>query len=203
MAKDYGECLEGPGGLPLVNNFGLNTNRNVDFSGASTIALSAGTTIGGSSLTALGTITSSSAQALAVGLNGLTNPAFNVDASTAVQAAGLNVKGAIAAGTVAVSVISSGAAANLTINAKGTGTIGIGTISTGAITLGSSTLNISGTTVNLPASATIASAGTGATGTLIADPVNLATSSLSGTALDVEILIGGVPYYFHVYPAKA
>ena len=114
---------------------GLNSDLPVDFSGAATVALPAGTTINGSSLTALGTITSSSAQALAVGLNGLTNPAFNIDASTGSQAAGLNVVGATAAGTVAVAVISSGAAANLTLNALGTGTIGIGSISTGAVTI--------------------------------------------------------------------
>jgi hypothetical protein len=54
-------------------------------------------------------VTSASATALAVGLAGATNPAFQVDASTALQAAGLKVTGAVAAGTVALAVISSGA----------------------------------------------------------------------------------------------
>lgn len=80
-------------------------------------------------------ITSASANALAVGLNGATNPAFNVDASTASSATGLNVKSAAAAGGVAVSVSSSGANEALTLNAKGTGTIGIGSVSTGAVTI--------------------------------------------------------------------
>ena len=81
------------------------------------------------------TITSASANALAVGLNGATNPAFNVDASTSSQAAGLNVKGAATGGTVAIAAIDSGSNTNLTINAKGTGTISIGSVSTGAVTI--------------------------------------------------------------------
>lgn len=81
------------------------------------------------------TITSASATALAVGLAGATNPAFVVNSSTASQAAGLSVTGAIAAGTVAVAVLSSGADASVTLNAKGTGTIGIGTVSTGAVSI--------------------------------------------------------------------
>src|ERR1035437_532895 len=122
--------------VPVVKYQGLNSDKPVDFSGSATVLLPAGTTIGGASLTALGTITSSSANALAVGIAGTTNPAFNVDSSTGSQAAGLNVVGAVAAGTVAVASISSGAAASLTLDAKGTGTIGIGTVSSGLITLG-------------------------------------------------------------------
>ena len=80
-------------------------------------------------------VTTSSASGLAVGLNGATNPAFTVDASTGSQAAGLKVVGATAAGTVAAVVTSSGSDASLTVNAKGTGTIGIGTVSTGAVTI--------------------------------------------------------------------
>lgn len=105
---------------------GTITAAAANFSGAVTTG-----TLGSSTLT----VTSASANSLAVGLNGATNPAFNVNSSTASQAAGLNVTGAIAAGTVAVAVISSGANANLSIDAKGSGTIGIGGTSTGAITL--------------------------------------------------------------------
>jgi hypothetical protein len=81
------------------------------------------------------TVTSSNANAFAVGPNGATNPAFNVDASTASAATGLNVKAAAATGGLALSVISSGSNENLTINAFGTGTIGIGSVSTGAVTI--------------------------------------------------------------------
>lgn len=80
-------------------------------------------------------VTSSGANALAVGPSGTTNPSLNVDASTASAATGLNIKSAAAAGGLAVSVISSGSNENLTIDAKGTGTITVGGTSTGAITL--------------------------------------------------------------------
>ncbi len=98
-------------------------------------------TIGGSAVVALGTITSASANALTVGLAGATNPAFNVDSSTGSQAAGFNIIGATSAGTVAAAVISSGANASLTLDAKGTGTLGINTVATnsGLVTIGNST----------------------------------------------------------------
>ena len=85
--------------------------------------------------TAAQTVQSASASAFAVGLNGATNPAFVVNASTASQAAGLSVTGAASGGTVAVATIDSSASNNLTINAKGSGTIGIGSVSTGAVTI--------------------------------------------------------------------
>jgi hypothetical protein len=105
-----------------------------------------GATIGTNSLAITGTaaisstitsaghiITSSSANALTAGLNGSTNPAFNVDASTSSSATGLNVKSAAAAGGLAISVLSSGTNENLTIDAKGSGTITFGGVSTGSI----------------------------------------------------------------------
>lgn len=86
-------------------------------------------------ITGATSVTSSSANALAVGLAGATNPALQVDASTASSATGVKVKSAAAAGGVAVSVVSSGTNEALTIDAKGTGTIGIGATSTGAVTI--------------------------------------------------------------------
>lgn len=81
------------------------------------------------------TIISASATALAVGLAGATNPALTVDASTASQVAGLKVVGAVTGGTVAIVATDSGSAASITINAKGSGTIGIGSVSTGIVTI--------------------------------------------------------------------
>jgi hypothetical protein len=81
------------------------------------------------------TVTSASANALAVGLNGSTNPALQVDASTASSATGLKIKSAAAAGGLALSVITSGTNDNLTLDAAGSGTITVGGTSTGAITL--------------------------------------------------------------------
>lgn len=46
--------------LPVVSANGLNTNQPVDFTGSSSVALPLGTTIGGSSVVALGNITSTS-----------------------------------------------------------------------------------------------------------------------------------------------
>ena len=54
------------------------------------------------------TITSASSGALAVGANGATNPAFNVDTNTASVATGLNITGAAEGSGLAVAVISSG-----------------------------------------------------------------------------------------------
>ncbi len=122
--------------IPCVRYGGVNTVKAVDFSGAPTVALPAATTIGGSSVAALGVITSASATALAVGLAGATNPAFVVDSSTALQAAGLKVTGAIAAGTVAIAAISSGADAGLSIDAKGTGLLTLNGTGTGNVKIG-------------------------------------------------------------------
>ena len=153
---------------------GLNTDLPVDFSGAATVALPAGTTINGSSLTALGTITSSSAQALAVGLNGLTNPAFNVDSSTASQADGVNVKGLAAGNGAGIKVITSGTNAPLTIDAAGSGTIAIGATSTGVVTVTPATNFVAGV-ANLSATSVPASAGAVAAG----KPITLFSSGPS------------------------
>ena len=103
--------------------------------GSNGLAVTGTVAISSTVTSAAHTITSASANALAVGLAGTSNPAFNVDASTATSATGLNVKSAAAAGGLAVAVISSGTDENLTINAKGAGTIGIGSVSTGVVTI--------------------------------------------------------------------
>lgn len=93
------------------------------------------TTVGLTSSDAM-VITSPSAAAFAVGLGGLTNPAFRVDASTASSATGLNVKSAAAGSAVALSVISSGTNENFLLNAKGSGQVRIATVSTGGAYIG-------------------------------------------------------------------
>lgn len=87
------------------------------------------------------TITSTSANALAVGPNGTTNPTFNVDASTASAATGLTVKGAAAAGGVALQVITSGTNEVLTIDAAAAALVKIGSVAATAtgLQVGSST----------------------------------------------------------------
>jgi flagellin-specific chaperone FliS len=81
------------------------------------------------------TLTNAQANALTVGRQGTTNPVLNVDASTASVVTGLNVKGAAAAAGLALSVTSSGTNENLTLDAKGSGTITINGTATGGITL--------------------------------------------------------------------
>jgi hypothetical protein len=101
--------------------------------GTGNMVLSANPVFTGTLSSANQTITSTSANANAVGPAGTTNPTFNVDSSTASAATGLNIKSAAAAAGLALSVLSSGTNENLTINAKGTGTITFGSASTGAI----------------------------------------------------------------------
>jgi hypothetical protein len=127
----------------IQQNGGLASALPVDLSAAATCALPAATTVGGASISALGTVTSASANALVVGLNGATNPAFNIDASTALSATGVNVKSAAAAGGVAVSVLSSGTNENLTIDAKGSGTVTLNGTGTGNIVLGRAATGVS------------------------------------------------------------
>lgn len=94
--------------------------------------------------------TAATANTLTAGANGTTNPAFNVDASTASSATGINIKSAAAAGGVALSAISSGTNENLTIDAKGSGTITLGGTSTGATIIPKVTLyGPDGSTYNL------------------------------------------------------
>lgn len=109
------------------------------------LALAANTTIGGSSVSALGTITSTSADAFDVGPAGTTNPTFQVDASTASAATGLKIKSAASTGGLALSVISSGTNESLTLDAKGSGTITLNATGTGAI-IASRTVTLSDAT---------------------------------------------------------
>lgn len=82
------------------------------------------------------TIHSTAALAFAVGAVAAgATPVFSIDAATSSAVAGLKITGAATGGTVAVVTTDSGSNTNLTINAKGTGTIGIGSVSTGAVTI--------------------------------------------------------------------
>ena len=109
------------------------TSTNLVFSASPTLT---GTlTAAAAVLSGALSVASASATSLAVGLNGATNPAFTVDSSTASQVAGLKITGAATGGTVAIVATDSGSNASLTLNAKGSGTIGIGSVSTGAVTI--------------------------------------------------------------------
>lgn len=79
------------------------------------------------------TVTSTNTSAFTAGRQGTTNPAFQVDSATALSATGIKITAAAAAGGVDLATISSGTNENLTVNAKGTGTITLGNTSTGNV----------------------------------------------------------------------
>lgn len=178
--------------LPTVKFNGLNTAKNVDFSGATTVALPAGTTIAGVTAAGQTTITSTSANSLAVGPSGTSNPILNVDSSTGSAVAGINILGATSAGTVAVSVTSSGSNASLTVDAKGNGTVGINTVGTsaGLVTIGNTTA-VAGATVNGPMTVKSAVALSLAVGRLGATTPAFQVDSSTGTQVTGLKVTGG------------
>lgn len=102
---------------------------------------------GGAAVLAASIITSTSANAFDVGPNGATNPVLQVDASTSSAATGLKLKAAAAAAGFALSVLSSGTDENLTIDAKGAGTLTLNGTATGNI-VAPRLLDISGAAAN-------------------------------------------------------
>lgn len=111
----------------------IDSNGNVLASSLNgVLALNGNTTIGGTSTVALGTITSTSATAFAVGRNGATNPAFVVDASTSSSTTGFKIKSAAGTAGLALSVVSNQTNENGTFDAKGSGTLTLNGTATGA-----------------------------------------------------------------------
>ena len=143
-------------------------------------------------------ITATSANAFAVGQNGVTNPAFNVDTSTATSATGFNIKSAAAGAGVALSVLSSGTNENLTLDAKGSGTITLGSVSTGAISLSRATTIATSTTTPVVYGGTTASStltlgstsGAGTTYSIIFQTASQATRLTISTAGNVLVASG-------------
>ena len=80
---------------------------------------------------------------------------------------------------------------------------------TGAVVGTTNTQTLTNKTLTTPAltnpsinsAGTITGLGTGANGFVLKNPKNSAASALSGTQLDITIDIGGVPYYFTIFPA--
>lgn len=94
---------------------------------------------GNSATTGTTTLTSASAVALTVGRQGATNPVLKINAATATVVTGIEITGAAATAGVAIAAISSGTNENITIDAKGSGTITLGGTSTGAIVISRAT----------------------------------------------------------------
>ncbi len=118
------------------------------------------------------TITASSATALAVGRQGTTSPALQIDTATTSSASGIKITAAASTAGVAIAAIG-GAAEALTIDAKGTGTVTINGTATGNIVLGRAatglSLSVTGALTAKSATAVPATAGAVAAGA----PLNL------------------------------
>lgn len=128
------------GGLAITTiSSGTNENLTIAAKGSGTITLNGGSAFGAVAIGTTGgssvrlAVASSSSIAFTVGLNGGTNPAFAIDASTALSVTGIQIKSNAAASGVAMSVISSGTDENMTIDAKGAGTITLASVSTGKV----------------------------------------------------------------------
>ena len=139
--KITGAAADG-GGLALaVITSGTNDALTIDAVGNGTITLG-GTSTGAIVLSrATGvtgdiTGTSAGASALAVGRQGATSPALQVDASSGTSVTGLKVTAGDADGGLSLAVVGGSAAEELRIDAKGSDKILIGDTSTGNIEIG-------------------------------------------------------------------
>lgn len=149
--------------IPSLLEQGVNTDENVviggnlTVSGTTSIAAITQTNLTATGNTVLGdavtdtttikgatTIQTTSASGFTVGAaaSGAT-PAFAVDASTASQVTGLTVVGAATGGTVAVNVTQASGNANLSVDAKGSGTITLNGTGTGNIVAGRALTGVS------------------------------------------------------------
>lgn len=129
-------------------------------------------------------LTSAAAQALAVGANGATNPAFTVDASTASSATGVSVKSNAAGAGASITATSSGTNESIAIAAKGTGTATLNGGASAAMAIGgSSVVSATATTITLT---NIARSYTSNSGMLYTLPVG---ANLSAGAESTGILL--------------
>lgn len=135
-------------------------------------------------------ITGTSADAFDVGQNGTSNPALQVDTSASTSRTGIKVKSAAAAAGAALSTISSGTDENLTIDAKGAGTITLNATATGGVRLARAA-TLSKTLIFTPSAvsalAVDVAAGVVYTKSIAAD--SSFTASAAGTAGQMIVLI--------------
>lgn len=115
------------GNAPVLSAQGDDTNVGFDITTKGTGGVTV--TAGSSGVV----VDAASANGLSVGANGSTNPVLKVDSATSSVATGISITGAAAAGGVALAAISSGTNEDLTVDAKGSGTITLGGTSTGNI----------------------------------------------------------------------
>lgn len=168
------------------------TNRRLSFPSGSNLEVIGTFTLSGvGAITAAQNITASSATAFTVAKAG-TDYALQVDTATASAVTGLKITSAASSGGLALALIGGAAAENLTIDAKGSGTITIGGVSTGAVSIPRA-LAISGAltgVTTLATSSTInsqtVSSAANFTGTMaVATSLNVGGGTLRATQLQV------------------
>lgn len=146
------------------------------------------------------TQTSASATAFSSGLNGATNPVFQLVNNVASQATGISITGRAAAAGADITVLSSGTNESLVVNAKGSGTILLNGTATGGVYVGDVTnpaFSVIHTTEGTGVSVTSAAAASGvaiaATGgtneSMTLDAKGTGTLTLNGTATG-DVIIG-------------
>lgn len=148
-------------------------------------------------------VTSASANALAVGANGTTNPVLKVDASTASVATGISITGAAAASGVVISAISSGTNEDMTLTPKGSGTLNLNTThgfsvfggnvgisSTSANALAVGPANVTNPTLNVDSSASGAVTGINVAAAAAGSGVAVSVTS-SGTDENLTVAAKG------------
>jgi hypothetical protein len=124
----------------------LSTTTGVSFSDSycldSTGAIKNTGASGSQSVAGTMTVTSTSANALAVGPSGASNPTFNVDASTSSAVTGVDIVGAASGAGVTLKAISSNNNEPLLLQAKGSGVVNIASVSTGQVYLSRGALSV-------------------------------------------------------------
>jgi hypothetical protein len=134
----------GAGLAITTTSSGTDENLTFDAKGAGTLTFN-GTATGNISLaratgvTGALTVTSAGASALAVGRQGSTSPALQVDASAGTSVTGLKITAGAAGGGLALAVVGGNTDENLTLDAKGAGTLTLNGTATGGITLSRAT----------------------------------------------------------------
>ncbi|WP_139024871.1 hypothetical protein [Bradyrhizobium sp. STM 3843] len=125
------------GGAVRLDTIDSGANTNLSINGKGTGSISIGNiSSGGIGLGNATVIQSASANALAVGPNGGSNPVLQVNASVASSVTGVSVVGQAAGNGAGIGVVSPSTNEGLSINGKGSGVVAIGNVSTGAVQVG-------------------------------------------------------------------
>lgn len=128
MASNF--LIEGPGGVWQIKaQGGYNSKLPITTTG---LVTAGSLTVTGAISLGAQTITSTSANALTVGPNGLTNPTLNIDANETSAATGLNVEGFAAGSGVNLEALSSGTNESINLVPKGSGNVTMTSNGTGA-----------------------------------------------------------------------